>query len=268
MEFATGQDAVQPLSYPVYKYGVPDSGSTFSSRDLTGEAALQALDDALGTPTTDASFPAFHGTDGERGQRLADTKRRIAELEESLRQQQVASEAALEDLRRESAERERRGINEAMTAAEQGHKSQVSSVIEAFQSEHDRYFSRVEREVVRLSLAIAARVLHRESQIDPLLLRGAVHAALGRLTETSGVVLKVSAEDVAGWQSYFEQHPEVSVADVVADTRLAHGECTLETRVGTIELGVQAQLEEIERGFFDLLDCRPGVGGSGGVEQA
>src|ERR1700756_1931937 len=103
MEFATGQDAVQPLSYPVYKYGVPDSGSTFSSRDLTGEAALQALDDALGTPTTDATFPAFHGADGERGQRLADTKRRIAELEELVRQQQAASEAALEDLRRESA---------------------------------------------------------------------------------------------------------------------------------------------------------------------
>jgi hypothetical protein len=38
--------------------------------------------------------------------------------------------------------------------------------------------------------------------------------------------------------------------------------------VGTIELGVQAQLEEIERGFFDLLDCRPGVGDSSGVEQA
>jgi flagellar assembly protein FliH len=268
MQFATGQDAVQPLDYPVYKYGVPNDASTFDSRDLTDEAALQALDDALGTPTTDATFPAFHGADGERGQRLADAKRRIAELEELLRQQHATSVAALEDLRRESAERERRGIHEAMVVVEQEHKSKVSSVLEAFQSEHDRYFSRVEKEVVRLSLAIAARILHRETQMDPLLLRGAVHAALGRLTEKSGVVLKVPSEDIAGWQSHLEQHPEVPVVDLVADSRLAQGDCTLETKVGTIELGVQAQLEEIERGFFDLLDCRPAASGSGGVEQA
>ena len=35
------------------------------------------------------------------------------------------------------------------------------------------------------------------------------------------------------------------------------GECVLETRVGTVELGVKAQLEEIEKGFFDLLQQRP-----------
>ena len=35
------------------------------------------------------------------------------------------------------------------------------------------------------------------------------------------------------------------------------GECVLETSVGKVELGVSAQLEEIEKGFFDLLQQRP-----------
>jgi flagellar assembly protein FliH len=43
----------------------------------------------------------------------------------------------------------------------------------------------------------------------------------------------------------------------VADERLQAGECVLETKLGTVELGVRAQLEEIERGFFDLLNHRP-----------
>jgi flagellar assembly protein FliH len=44
---------------------------------------------------------------------------------------------------------------------------------------------------------------------------------------------------------------------LVGDERLGVGECVLETNVGRVELGVSAQLEEIERGFFDLLQQRP-----------
>jgi flagellar assembly protein FliH len=35
------------------------------------------------------------------------------------------------------------------------------------------------------------------------------------------------------------------------------GECVLETNIGRVELGVSAQLAEIEKGFFDLLQMRP-----------
>jgi len=36
----------------------------------------------------------------------------------------------------------------------------------------------VEHEVVKLALAVAARILRREAQMDPLLLTGAVRVAL------------------------------------------------------------------------------------------
>jgi flagellar assembly protein FliH len=35
------------------------------------------------------------------------------------------------------------------------------------------------------------------------------------------------------------------------------GHCVLETALGTTELTLEAQLAEIERGFFDLLAQRP-----------
>jgi flagellar assembly protein FliH len=44
---------------------------------------------------------------------------------------------------------------------------------------------------------------------------------------------------------------------VVGDARTEVGECVLETSVGRVELGVSAQLEEIETGFYDLLQQRP-----------
>ena len=53
------------------------------------------------------------------------------------------------------------------------------------------------------------------------------------------------------------QAEDASMVEVSGDSRLEAGECVLETSVGRVELGVEAQLEEIEKGFFDLLQQRP-----------
>jgi flagellar assembly protein FliH len=58
------------------------------------------------------------------------------------------------------------------------------------------------------------------------------------------------------WRKVFVTSPESSL-QVVGDERLSAGECVLDTNVGRVELGVSAQLEEIERGFFDLMEQRP-----------
>jgi flagellar assembly protein FliH len=46
---------------------------------------------------------------------------------------------------------------------------------------------------------------------------------------------------------------------LVSDDGLSVGECALETHLGSVDLGVKAQLAEIERGFFDLLERREPV---------
>ena len=42
--------------------------------------------------------------------------------------------------------------------------------------------------------------------------------------------------------------------EVVREERMNAGECRLETSVGHVELGVRSQMEEIERGFGELLE--------------
>jgi flagellar assembly protein FliH len=127
---------------------------------------------------------------------------------------------------------------------------------EEFRQERARYFAGVEAEVVKLVLAIAARVLHREVNLDPLLLAGVVRVALEKVAEDSTTVLRVPAGALAMWREVFAESSGASL-QIVGDERLGAGECVLETNVGRVELGVKAQLEEIERGFFDLLEQRP-----------
>jgi flagellar assembly protein FliH len=133
-------------------------------------------------------------------------------------------------------------------------RSMVARVCEEFGRERSKYFAAVESEVVKLALAIAARVLHREAKMDPLLLTAAVRVALGKVAEDSATTLRVPADDVAMWRDVFGSNDAVQV---VGDERMTAGECVLETNVGKVELGVSAQLEEIEKGFFDLLEQRP-----------
>ena len=40
---------------------------------------------------------------------------------------------------------------------------------------------------------------------------------------------------------------------VVAGEGMHLGDCTIESKAGTVDLGVRAQLGEIERGFFDRI---------------
>jgi flagellar assembly protein FliH len=137
-----------------------------------------------------------------------------------------------------------------------------SEAVREFTASRDQYFARVEREVVELALAIAARILQREAQVDPLLLTGAVRVALGQLAESTAVELRVPAPAHEMWAETLRLMPNLPVTPtVVADGEMKEGECVLTTELGRVDLGVRAQLKEVERGFFDLLSHRAPVPG-------
>lgn len=135
-------------------------------------------------------------------------------------------------------------------------RERVAHMCAEFAKARDNYFASIEEEVIRLALAIAARVLHREAKIDPLLLLAVVRMALEKVAEDSGAVLHVPIADVEAWRGVLATGTQSEVR-VVGEERLEVAECVLETGVGRVEMGVVAQLEEIEKGFFDLLQQRP-----------
>jgi flagellar assembly protein FliH len=144
-----------------------------------------------------------------------------------------------------------------MRAAAARERERLVDAMKQFSGAREQYFADVEQAVVKLALAIAARVLHREAAIDPLLLSGVVRVALEKMADRSGVVLRVAATDVANWERRVEAMEPPDRPRVVEGAGLERGECVLETKMGTVELGVAVQLEEIEKGFFDLLNHRP-----------
>jgi flagellar assembly protein FliH len=163
------------------------------------------------------------------------------------------------------AEARAEGIREGLQQAQQSFERQlgneramVAEAIRAFAQKTNEYYSRVEIELVHLSLAIAAKILHREAQVDRMLVAGLVKVAMEKLQQGTTATVRVRPEEVADWNRYFEGNTTAEIRlEVKADSLVEAHSCILETDLGTTELGLDAQLKEVEQGFFDLLAQRP-----------
>jgi flagellar assembly protein FliH len=140
----------------------------------------------------------------------------------------------------------------AVVAAERERLRQAVNQVDGFARERERYFAEVEREVVALALAIAARILRREAQMDPLLLTGAVRVALGQLSASTTAQLVVPPAELDLWKDAIAHAPNLALKPaVVPGEGMRLGECMIKTDLGSADLGLRSQLGEIERGFFD-----------------
>lgn len=176
----------------------------------------------------------------------------------------VAPERALEQREKQGYERGlQEGEERARKAFEQGltaERASVGRAIEEFKTQRESYFSRVEPQVVQLALGIARKILHREAQMDPLLLTGMVHVALEKLDQGTRVRLRAHPDETHYWNGHFaEMGAFPNSPEIIGDPALQHGECTLETEIGNTQISLETQLKEIEQGFFDLLEQRPQV---------
>jgi len=181
----------------------------------------------------------------------AEKSRQAAEerlAEEARRSFEAGRECGIHEGR--AAEREALAVEKS--AVDNLCAEQASRLADGFHAERSRYFEVVESEVVKLALAVAARILRREAQMDPLLLTGAVRVALGQLSATTQVRLRVPPADLDLWTDTVAHLPSRSQKPVVIPGEgMRLGDCVMETELGSVDLGVRAQLGEIERGFFD-----------------
>src|SRR5579863_8125269 len=172
----------------------------------------------------------------------------LTAAEEARRSFEAGREQGILEGRNAEAFAQERSLQEA---EEQGAK-QAAHLASQFAGERDRFLQTMEHEVVTLALAIAARILRREAQTDPLFLVGAVRVALGQLASTLKVRLRVPALDASLWAETLAHLPNLKLKPaVVPDESMHDGDCAIETDMGSVDLGLPAQLRQMECVLFD-----------------
>lgn len=127
----------------------------------------------------------------------------------------------------------------------------ITRLMQQFDDERSSHLKALEHEAVKLAIALAARVLRRELQLDPLLLTGAVRAALGQVTAGTHVKLNVPAAQFSLWQEAISLLPGLPLKpELVAVENMSPGDCLLQTELGSLDLGLRSQLRELEHSLL------------------
>ena len=116
---------------------------------------------------------------------------------------------------------------------------------------------RAEEDMVRLAVAIARRVLHREITVDSDAILGLVKAAFARIDQREIVQVRTDATLMGTMQRIIQTLDPGRKINLVVDAALQPGSLILETSRGQLDASVETQLDEIQRGFTDFVHGRP-----------
>ena len=139
-------------------------------------------------------------------------------------------------------------------AAEQAREAiaTLRELIESARVERRTIVDGAESELVKLALAIAERIVHREIEVAPDVVIGMVHVGLSRLSGRESVTIRVNPGDAVT----IREHREVLLAAgdvegvrIVEDQRVDRGGVVIETESGTIDAKIGTQLREARRLF-------------------
>lgn len=110
-----------------------------------------------------------------------------------------------------------------------------------------------EEELVRLAVAVARRILHRELTIDVDALTGLVKTAFDRLDQREIQQVRTDAASLPLVEKIVSELGLPKPVKVVTDGRMRRGSLVIETKRGQLDASVETQLQEIERGFTDIV---------------
>jgi flagellar assembly protein FliH len=113
-------------------------------------------------------------------------------------------------------------------------------------------YSRTEKEVVRLAIEIAKKIVGREIKADRSIIQTLVRVALSRVTEKASVTLRLNPLD---YKFMMEQNDALAKAEgcgvtLQSDNSIEQGGCLVETSCGDIDARIGEEFREVEDAFF------------------
>jgi flagellar assembly protein FliH len=213
-----------------------------SIKRMRSSQIIKGAGATYGSYDWDAGSPAQHPPTSMR--HLASSSSRIASADETGQAYQRGYQEG------EAAAKEAQEQAIAALAAE------LAKTIASLSRMRSSIFQDAQGDLVRLAVAIARRILHRELLLSPDILEGIISVVLDRLDGQEVYRVRVHPSMVPRVEQKLNGLARHQGIKVAADPSLGTGGCVFETGRGNIDAGVESQLSEIERGLADHLEDR------------
>jgi len=163
------------------------------------------------------------------------------------------AEAFAAEIRREALEETsilrdrayREGMEKSLAEFEQ-------NLLEALEI-RERVWRETERDLLRLAVRLAEKIIGREIKTDKKTVTEMVAAALQNARQQEKLTVRVNPSDLSLIEEEREKFLPSTRArfiDFVADPRVSSGGCLIESEVGTIDARLETQLRVLERALL------------------
>jgi flagellar assembly protein FliH len=116
-------------------------------------------------------------------------------------------------------------------------------------------YQRAERDVVRLALEVARKIVHREIMADREIVQTLVRVALSHVVVKSAVTVRLHPTDYSQILQHRAELNQSSDEDkeivLVADKSIERGGCLVQTECGDVDARIEEEFREVERSFFE-----------------
>ena len=181
-------------------------------------------------------------------------KRAVVEARAEARRLLDEAEREAADLR-ERATTEARELREA--AYREGHEAALLELNQLLLEAHarrDAAFNEAERDVLRLAIKLAEKIIGREIKGDPATLADIVTTALAYARQHKTLLVRVHPADLAevrARRDLLEPAGHAGYLDLVPDPRVGRGGCIIESEAGTVDAQLDTQLRVLERALLE-----------------
>jgi type III secretion protein L len=166
----------------------------------------------------------------------------------------------LEEAEAFAAEIRREALEETSILRERAYREGMEKSLAEFEQNllealeiRERVWRETERDLLRLAIRLAEKIIGREIETDKKTVTEMVAAALQNARQQEKLTVRVNPSDLSLIEEEREKFLPSTRArfiDFVADPRVSSGGCLIESEVGTIDARLETQLRVLERALL------------------
>jgi flagellar biosynthesis/type III secretory pathway protein FliH len=142
-------------------------------------------------------------------------------------------------------------VDEEVQTASADLRGQFTRSLTELESLYTVITSRAERDLVKLALGIARKVVHREVTTDPDIVVTLARVALERLHPRAVATVLLHPDDFEYVNAQRQTLSSTGAVEIVADRAVGRGGCIVQSEHGDIDARIEQQFASLERGFFE-----------------
>lgn len=230
-----------------------------SAKAVLKRATVAVAAEPMRWPTVNGPVFSEASEDGAEGD-PAGLKAQIKRQAEEIAGLKSEMERVRQEAERRVREATEAGRTEGNSAARQAMSQRLETelaraakVLQEVTGAGPKLRRQAEEDLVRLAVAIARRVLRRELTVDSEAMLGLVKAAFARIDHREVFQARTDPSSEQAVQRIIQSADVGRRVKLVADPSLQPGSLVLETSRGQLDASVETQLDEIQRGFIDLV---------------